>query len=179
MNNPFTFSLFGSLALILSSWSMISRADNTEEKIFLDADHVQLNIETGYSVYTGNVKISQGDLKLSGDTVTVQQNKNEVERITVDGKPAHYSNITEKGESIQAESEHMVYTASNNELVMTINAKLNQPGNTVSSQTIVYDTKKKVVIAGDKTGEYSSKDGTDDKQRVQITLTPKKEPPAK
>ena len=95
MNNPLTFSLFGSLALILSSWSMVSRADNTEEKIFLDADHVQLNIETGYSVYTGNVKISQGDLKLSGDTVTVQQNKNEVERITVDGKPAHYKLIAD------------------------------------------------------------------------------------
>lgn len=158
---------------------MVSWADNTEEKIFLDADHVQLNIETGYSVYTGNVKISQGELKLSGDKVTVQQGKNDVERITVDGKPAHYSNITEQGESIQAESEKMVYTASKNELVLTVNAKLKQPGNILSSQKIVYDTKKKTVIAGGKTGKSSSKDSTGDKQRVKITLTPKKEPPAK
>lgn len=179
MNKTLKLGLFGSLLLTLCSWSIISFADNTEEKIFLDADHVQLNIETGYSVYTGNVKISQGELKLSGDIVTVQQGENEVKRITVDGKPAHYSNITEKGESIQAESEQMVYTASNNELVMTVNAILKQPDNIVSSQRIVYDTKKRIVIAGDKTGESSSKGSTDNKHRVKITLTPKKERPAK
>ncbi|MDT8282191.1 MAG: lipopolysaccharide transport periplasmic protein LptA [Gammaproteobacteria bacterium] len=178
MNKTLKHGLIGCLLLTSCSWSIISGADNAEEKIFLDADHVQLNIETGYSVYTGNVKISQGELKLSGDRVTVQQGENEVKRITVDGKPAHYSNITEKGESIQAESEKMVYTASNNALVMTVDAKLKQPGNIISSQKIVYDTKKKIVIAGDKTDE-SSRDSTDNKQRVKIILTPQKESPEK
>ena len=134
---------------------------------------MQLNIETGYSVYTGNVNIKQGELILTGDKVTIQQSREEIERITVTGKPAHYNHITDKGENIQAESEKMVYTASQNKLVMTINANLKQPDHQVSSQKIVYDTEKKIVIAGDK---RSTSKGSDNKQRVNITLTPKKDP---
>ena len=143
------------------------------EKIYIDADYMQLNIETGYSVYVGNVNIKQGQLILTGDKVTIQQSKKEVERITVTGKPAHYNHITDKGENIQAESEKMVYTASENKLVMTINANLKQPDHQVSSQKIVYDTEKKIVIAGDK---RETSTGSDNKQRVNITLTPKKDP---
>jgi lipopolysaccharide export system protein LptA len=147
-------------------------AENVE-KIYIDADYMQLNIETGYSVYIGNVNIKQGELILTGDKVTIQQSKKEVERITVTGKPAHYNHITDKGENIQAESEKMVYTASENKLVMTINANLKQPDHQVSSQKIVYDTEKKIVIAGDK---RETSTGSDNKQRVNITLTPKKDP---
>ncbi|GMR01291.1 MAG: lipopolysaccharide transport periplasmic protein LptA [Gammaproteobacteria bacterium] len=161
--------------LSLFCTQMIARAEEPVEKIYIDADHMQLNIETGYSVYTGNVKITQGELKLTGDKVTLQQSNDEIERITVTGKPAHYNHVTEKGENIQAESEHMVYTASQNKLVMTINAKLKQPDHQVSSQKIVYDTKKKIIIAGDKNGS-SSDSGSNTNQRVNITLTPKKEP---
>lgn len=147
---------------------------NSAEKIFINADYMQLNIESGSSVYIGNVKISQGALVLTGDKVTLEQTSDALERITITGKPAHYNHVTEKGENIQAESEHMVYTASQNKLVMTVNAKLLQPDHKVSSQKIVYDTEKQIVIAGDKSDPAS---GTPNKsQRVNITLTPKKEP---
>ncbi len=149
-------------------------AETSAEKIFINADHMQLNIESGHSVYTGQVKISQGKLVLTGDKVTVEKGDDEIERIIVSGKPARYNHITEKGESIEAESEHMVYTASQNKLVMTINARLKQPDHQVSSQKIIYDTLKKTIIAGDKSGP-SDNNGTDGKERVIITLTPKKQ----
>jgi lipopolysaccharide export system protein LptA len=166
-----TILLSITLALLVqaNTWA----AENLE-KIYIDADYMQLNIDTGYSVYTGNVNIKQGELKLTGDKVTIQQNKEEVERITVNGKPAQYNHVTEKGENIQAESEQMVYTASESKLVMTGNANLKQPDHQVSSQKIVYDTQKNIVIAGDK-GEKSATD-PDGSQRVNITLTPKKDP---
>ena len=50
------------------------------EKITIDADYMRLNIETGESVYTGNVKITQGELVLTGDEVTLMQKENELER---------------------------------------------------------------------------------------------------
>ncbi|MBE9560101.1 MAG: lipopolysaccharide transport periplasmic protein LptA [Proteobacteria bacterium] len=174
MTNFFRYSLLTGLLFFIqtNSW-----ATEVVEKIHIDADHMQLNIETGFSVYTGNVKIAQGELKLTGDRVTLQQSNKEVERITVTGKPAHYNHVTENGENIQAESEYMVYTANQNKLVMTVNAKLKQPGHQVSSQKIVYDTEKKIVIAGDKSGSPSPlDDGSNANQRVNITLTPKKEP---
>jgi lipopolysaccharide export system protein LptA len=164
-----------------------SHAEEAVEKIVINADHMHLNIETGYSVYTGNVKISQGQLVLTGDKVTLQQNKdNEIEQLTVEGKPAHYNHVTEKGEPIYAESENMVYQASQNKLIMTVNARLEQPDQQLSSQKIVYDTLKKIIIAGgdEKVREEKQTHGADSgtmtgkdsesSQRVNITLTPKK-----
>jgi lipopolysaccharide export system protein LptA len=179
MNNTFKTALATSLlTLLLCASAMVNAAQNSQEKIFIDADHVHFNIESGYSVYTGNVKISQGELTLTGDRVTVQQNNNEVEQITVIGKPAHYHNLTEKGETVEAESEHMLYTASENKLLLTINAEVRQPDQTIKSQRIVYDTEKKIATAGNK--DASTSDGPiDANQRVRITLTPKKETPEK
>ena len=172
--------------ILLYCLPLISHAAERTEKILINADHMQLNIESGYSVYTGNVKISQGELVLTGDKVTLKQNNNnEVEQITVDGKPARYNHRTENGDPIEAESEHMVYNASKNKLIMTINAKLHQPDQHLSSQKIVYDTLKKIIIAGgdSKPASRSSKTDagpdadTSKKQRVNITLTPKKQSP--
>ncbi len=144
------------------------------EKVLISADHMQLDLESGYSVYTGNVKISQGELVLTGDKVTLQQHDNEIERITVIGKPARYNHVTEKGDSIKAQSEHMVYIASQNKLILTINAKLQQPDNLVSSQKITYDTLNRIVIAGDNGDSSPGKNSPGEKPRVNITLTPKK-----
>jgi len=163
------FAGFILLFLYSNIWAEIST-----EKIFINADHMQLNINSGYSVYTGKVKISQGELVLTGDKVTVQQDKDAIERITVSGTPARYNHVTEKGETIEAESELMVYTASQNKLVMTTNARLKQPDHQVSSNKITYDTLKKIIIAGDKTSRTDNKT-PDEKERVNITLTPKKQ----
>ena len=187
MNNTVKPALLNALLVLTLGFSALSCQAETaspkisEEKIFIDADHVRLNIETGYSEYTGNVKMRQGELTLTGDKVTVQQSNNEVEHITVIGKPAHYRNLTDKGEIIQATSEKMVYTASENKLVLTINAEVKQPDNTIKSQRIVYDTVKKIVIAGNK-DKQSSANGDRNanvKQRVNIILTPKKAPTLK
>jgi lipopolysaccharide export system protein LptA len=148
-------------------------AANAEE-VLISADHMHLNIESGNSVYTGNVKVSQGQVVLTGNKITVQQVDNVVEKITVLGKPARYNHVTEDGETITAESEQMVYKAVDNELVLTINAKLEQPDHKVSSQKIIYDTEKRIIVAGDKNKQNTTDTGIN-KNRVNITLTPKKQ----
>ena len=176
-------SLFVGCLLLISlssSWADKTKASKNAplQKIHVSADHMQLNIETGYSVYTGNVKISQGELVLTGDKVTLKSDKEEIERMTVTGKPARYNHVTEKGETIEAESESMVYTASEHNLVMKGNAKLQQTDHMVASQLITYDTLNKIVIAGTKDSTDSAgSDSAGDKKdgsRVNITLTPKK-----
>ena len=143
------------------------------EKIFINADHMQMNIESGLSIYTGNVKFSQGELVLTGDKVTVVQRNNEVESVTVIGRPAYYNHVTETGDNIQAQSQKMIYIADKNELTLTVNAQVKQTDHKVNSQRIVYDTLKKIIIAGEKS---ASSDSPDENQRVKITLTPKNTP---
>ncbi len=151
-------------------------AANADEELLISADHMHLNIESGNSVYTGKVKVSQGQVVLTGDKITVQQIDNIVEKITVLGKPARYNHVTEEGETITAESEQMVYKAVENELVLTVNAKLEQTDHKVSSQKIIYDTEKRIIVAGDK-NKHSPTDTDANNNRVNITLTPKKQTP--
>ncbi len=162
--------------LLLLTLPTIVCASNPVEKIFIDADHMQMDIISGKSVYTGSVKISQGELVLTGDKVTLESSNNKVERMTVIGKPARYNHVTEVGKTITAQSEHMVYIASQNKLVLTINAQLQQPDLKLSSQKITYDTEKKTVIAGSNDGATAGDTKTKQKQRVKITLTPKESP---
>ncbi len=164
-----------------NSWA-IKLAD---EEITISADYMQLNVETGNSTFTGNVEIAQGNLTLTGAKVILKRKRlkngeSEVDKLTITGHPARYNHITNKGKTIKAESEQMVYTAKIGKLVMTTNARLTQPENQVSSQKIVYDTFKKIVIAGAKKPASTSTTGnsvTDEvkpNQRVKITLTPRK-----
>ncbi len=162
--------------LILFTLPAITWAAGPAKKTFINADHMHMNIITGKSVYTGNVKISQGELILTGDKVTMERNNEEIERITVIGKPAQYNHVTEAGESITAQSEHMLYIANQNKLIMTINAQLQQPDLKLSSQKITYDTEKKIVIAGGNDGAAATDTETKQTQRVNITITPKETP---
>jgi len=173
-----SFSTLLLLTLSTSIW-----ANEAATKIYITADKMNMNIETGSSVYTGNVKISQGKLLLTGDKVTLEpastqpgkQNNEgkQLERLIVIGNPARYNHITDAGEPIEAESEHMVYTASSGTLVMTKNAHLKQPDNELSSQKIIYNTEKKTVIAGSDSKPSGGGSTSQGKQRVNITLTPK------
>lgn len=179
-------ALLGMPATSLSETGLLDtgRADTSAEKILVDADRMQMNLESGKSVYSGHVKITRGDLILTGDTVTLEQKGDEVDRFTVTGKPARYNHVTKQGDTVMAQSEHMIYIASQNKLVMTINARLEQPDHQLSSQKIIYDTLKRTVIAGGATDKQAndtpdntaSGANSENKQRVNITLTPKKSP---
>ncbi len=144
------------------------------EKIHISADHMKLNMETGSSRYTGNVKISQGKLLLTGETVTIMQNNGQVERIKINGNPATYTRVTKAGKIVRATSQQMVYTESKHRLVLTGNAQLSQPEHTVNSQKIVYDTQLGTVIAGNQNATSGNTvKPVPANERVNITLTPK------
>lgn len=144
------------------------------EKINISADSMKMNLDTGTSIYIGNVKVTQGELILTGDTVTIEQEKDLVERIIVVGQPASYIHVTETNEPIHATSKKMVYMASKNLLVLTDDAKLTQPEHTVKSQKIIYDTNLRTVVAGAKSpATKKDQTGLPNRERVNITLTPK------
>lgn len=148
---------------------MASYAETTNNKIFISADYMKLNTQTGDSVYTGNVSFVQGEIKLSGEKIIVKSHNNEISHVEVDGNPAHYFfTDNNEGTMVKAHSEHMEYSVNQHRLIMTINARLEQTDNVVESQRIVYDTKNQEILAG---SDHPNAGG-----RVNITLTPEKKP---
>lgn len=142
-----------------------------DEKILIRADSMTLDINTGESIYTGNVSFIQGNVKLKGNLITVNNKDGSIKHVKIEGTPARYSDNTPEAR-VAAESKLMDYNVINSQLSMRGAARLEQGERIVESDHILYDTKKKLILAGQSTGE-ASKPG----QRVNITLTPKKERP--
>lgn len=179
INNALFPSLtFAALLVMLTHIPVTFAADtdtdtssiNAYKDIQIRADHMKFDLETGSSIYQGAVKIVQGGIELSGDKVIIQLENDKIKQINVDGQPAQYIQDELTDNKIHATSQHMEYLATQNRLVMMIDARLEQPNHTIESQRIVYDTKNKVVIAGNDQDKQSQEGG-----RVNITLTPKKD----
>jgi lipopolysaccharide export system protein LptA len=149
-----TVAFFNSSALALS--------DDSSKPINIQADSAEINDATGVSTYRGNVKITQGSMILTGDTVILETANKKVKKITSEGKLSTFKQTTDDGRKIDAEAEKMVYSITGNEIVLTKNAKLTEAGNTFASGKITFYTDKEIVSAGSSSGE----------DRVNITVFP-------
>lgn len=158
------------LALALQMYAPVgfTASSEIEEQIHVQANYMKFDMATGSGTYEGDVKISQGSIELSGDKVIIQRQQDKIQQIDVEGQPARYVQDNDSENKIHATSQHMQYMTNQHQLVMTVDARLEQPDHTIESQRIVYDTKNKVVIAG---GDEQTQQGG----RVNITLTPKKD----
>jgi lipopolysaccharide export system protein LptA len=175
--------LIGAILMVLASPSVLSVASNTTSAnkaavIKIKADYMAFDLETGRNLYEGNVSIVQGNIELTGDKVTILRSNNKVSDIEVTGNPARYLQDENTENIVRAVSQQIHYSAQNNRLVLTDEASLKQSNHTVESQRIVYDTAKKMIIAGKTPAEKGVEKDAEksaSKQRVNITLTPKKD----
>jgi lipopolysaccharide export system protein LptA len=157
------------LLFCLASLSFQVNADSSQGQILIRADSMKLDVNTGSSVYRGNVSFTQGKIEIYGDTVTVNSKDGSIDEVKIEGNPARYSD-TSQDNHILAESTHMQYRVEDNKLNMQGKARLEQGDRLVQSENILYDTKKQIILAG-----QSSSETKDPNQRVNIILTPKKE----
>lgn len=163
-----TCTLTALILMLIQMPGALSSTDEVESEIRIQANYMRFDMETGNSVYEGAVKISQGGIELNGEKVVIRRKNDEIQQINIDGEPARYIQDEHTDNKIYATSQHMKYIAGKNRLIMTVDARLEQTNHTIESQRIVYDTKNKIVIAGN--NKQSEQGG-----RVNITLTPKKE----
>ncbi len=135
---------------------------SSQEPIQIYADYMKYELKSGVSTYTGNVRVTQSDIELTGDKVIAVQKDNVLKSITVTGSPATYRQLSDDGEYIKAQSMQMEYQAAQSRLVLSDKARLEQAGSVMESDQIIYDTINEVVIAGDDKAD----------KRVNITITP-------
>ena len=157
-----------SLALaLLWSWSAPAPAlpDDQDKPIQIEADGVEIDDGRQMSIYSGNVEVQQGSMRLWADQVTVNhQESRQPSRIVATGSPARYRQLIEKGgNEVKARARRLEYDASSEELVLIGDAELNQGKDSFKSDRILYDRAKAVVKGG------ASAQG---KQRVRISIDP-------
>jgi len=127
--------------------------DDKEQPINVSADNAIKNSNKGLTVYQGNVFITQGSIRITGDKVAIYDDAGIISKMIATGNPAEFRQQpeTESSETI-ANGSTIEYDITKEVLLLTENAKLEQGGDLTTSNKITYDIKSTVINAGDKNG---------------------------
>ncbi len=160
---PRTLSLLAALAL---SGAVQALPTDKSQPIHISADSASRNDQTGITLYTGQVEVSQGSMLINGESVELHQNASGVSVIIANGAPAHYQQRPKADQEItHAYGNTLNYNTLTQELTITGQAKVSQGSDTFSGDRIIYDMKKSTVHAfSDKRSKGS---------RVQMVIQPK------
>jgi lipopolysaccharide export system protein LptA len=157
-----------SLLLSPSSWAL---ASDRQQPLEIAANAAELNEGEGFSIYTGNVIITQGTMVIEASSVKLTFNNNGIQKmLATDGlhdglaymRQQSEPNGDEQIDIMEAWGKSIEYQINAEYLTIVGSAKLIQSGNQFSGQTILFDMPKNNVKA-------TSGDG----KRVKMIFLPK------
>lgn len=144
-----------------------------QQPIHIEADTADLDEKKGIAIYRGDVVVTQGSLKITGDTVTVVQQANgDIKSFKSVGRPAYYEQIPDVGKDlVQAWGITIEYLAQQNKIIITDQARVEQSKNTFRGEKITYDTVAETVVAGRAPSGTVSRE----EPRINMVIQPKKD----
>lgn len=144
-----------------------ARNSNRAQPIELRAEQAEIDTIEGVSVYRGNVVLTQGTLKITGEVMHIYYDpeSRELHRIVVEGHPATYRQLPEgRSKYVHAKAPRMEYYATGKRRIRLLQgATLWQGPNTFRGKRIVYYIEANRVVAHSGKGEAS---------RLHITIYP-------
>jgi lipopolysaccharide export system protein LptA len=166
-NKKIRLSVGGGMAMLMGLLAMNAGAleNDSEQEINIDSNTATYDDASGTSIYSGNVVSIQGSIRVNSDKLVVHLQNGNPEKLVFTGVPARFKQMPSQGsDDIIGEALTGEYYPKKNLLVLIDKASVRQGNATYSSQFIEYDSKRSVVMAGEKSS--SSK-------RVHVTLKPK------
>jgi len=164
---------------LLMSGAAGALSTDKDQPIEIEADSAELDDKKGVTLYEGNVVVTQGSIRMTGDRMTVNYTKeNELDTVVLTGKPATYRQLPDKSDVYdESEALQMEFYKSKNLIVLINRAKVKQKDVRFSGDRIEYDTEhSKIKARGSVTtsGKTSAEDGAakPEKGRVKIIIKP-------
>jgi len=136
--------------------------------IELNADQAEMDGRTGVGVYTGNVIMTQGERRITGDRMTVHTvNGRELDYVEVDGQPATWRTLPEGGgEVVRGQAPRLEYHTRGPERVLMLQGgRVEQGRNVFTGETMEYNLENERMKAS----------GRDQDERIRITLFPEED----
>lgn len=172
VNFRFTLAPFALvMAALFAGYSTVTLAlpSDKNETIRGSADNLTVDQKNGVATYTGSVKIQQGSLVITANSIVIHTNPDSsVEKMIATGSPARFQQQPEKDQGVvTAAAKQITYTPNNEHLLLVEDASVEQNGAVMSGPHIDYDLVKEVMKAAGNNG--ASGNG----QRIEIVIPPK------
>lgn len=151
-----------------SAWA--ERADR-DQAMYLDADTVNIDDAKQISIFEGNVRLTQGTLKISGDKIVVTETASGDKHGTVTGKSAQFRQKREGvDEIIEGNAQRIEYDTQNEFLELFGEASMKRSNDEVHGDHITYDSKTEIFHVDSARTPNSGQRG-----RVRAVIQPKSE----
>jgi lipopolysaccharide export system protein LptA len=149
------------------TWALDS---DRQQPLEINADSAELNEGEGFSVYSGNVVITQGSMKIEASTVTITFDDSGIQTMLATEEEDGLAYMRQQAEPtgdgksslMEAWGKSIDYQVTKEYLTLLGSAKLSQRGNQFSGNKILFDVPKDNVKAS----------GGEDK-RVKMIFLPK------
>ncbi len=138
------------LLIATSTISLSSAAlpDDVNQPVRVEADSAVRDESRGQTIYSGDVKISQGSLVISADSIVILELNSELNSIVANGEPATLSQqLNLAGERVYASAQKIEYNVTTAAVELTDEAQLTQGGSKISSQQITYNVRDQIINA--------------------------------
>jgi len=179
LNNIFSAGVI--LALTCAWQTAGALTSDKDQAIEIVADMMELDDIENTSVYTGDVIVIQGSIRMTGDKMTVYFTaEDDMDTLIMEGNPATYrqlpddSKIYDEGEALRME-----YYELKNLVILIERAKVTQEGSQLSGNRIEYDTELSQVRATSRPRDKNDTEAATTPEtngRVKIIIPPKKDP---
>ncbi len=131
------------------------QSDSAKQKTFEDGEKTE---------YFGNVLMTQGSMKISGDHIIVHSKNRKVISIVALGQPAHFEQQSDPDKPpVKADANKLDYRLKQDMVTLSDNASIEQNGTTVTGKMIEYNIALEQVKASS---------GKEESSRVNMILIP-------
>lgn len=150
-----------------------------EQPILIEANAAEADNRRRVTIYRGDVVITQGTLRITGDTVWIYyDDSNNIEKLVSVGTPASFRQLPDDKQDYQnAKAARMEYYTDEDTIVMIGDARYGEGSNRIAAERIVYDSRHGRMKAEAQpaapeagSGEAAASEGG----RVRIKIVPKK-----
>lgn len=159
--------------LLWTSACYAERADR-DKPLQLESDQVLINDATKISTFTGNVRLTQGTLLITGDKIIVTQDKDGFKHGTIYGNTASFRQKRDGvDEYLEGQSERIEYDARAEVIEFNVQARVKRGLDEVRGERITYHIKTEIfqVDSGVDSGSPIATDKAP--KRVRAVLQPK------
>lgn len=151
---------------VVAMYPMLAMAlpSDRSQPVAVEADRVEMDQQANRSTYTGQVRMRQGTMVVTGDRIVAEHDTKgaSIRQATVDGRPATYEQVLKPGDPpVHARALRMIYNTQQQTLHLIGEAHVSQGTNTLAGNDILYNLATNRMVA----------QGSENK-RIRIQFTP-------
>lgn len=136
------------LAWLLPAMAANALPDDRDQPIRITADTAIRDEKQGFTVYSGNVHMTQGSMDIEADKLTIFHETAQADKIVAEGKPARMQQKPAVDEPmVRAHAEIIEYYKNEERVHFRIDAHIDQDGASVAGDSIDYFIVEQLVKA--------------------------------